>query len=139
MKAGAILALLFLMCIPAKAQPEAIPFRLVNGHVIVRCSTDMGPQDCLVDTGAQTSQVSRSLGRGLTPISQISVRGVTGNSQHATLATGSLTLGSLSVEVPVVVADLGTKEYSVILGANFFMQAGELTIDYADRELILSR
>ncbi len=104
--------------------------------MIVRCVTDIGPQNCLVDTGAETSQVSKQIGRGLTVISDISVRGVNGDSMHATLSRGTIALG-VTLEIPVVVSDLGTRDYSVIIGSDFLRNCGSVRIDYDHKLLII--
>ena len=147
--AAAVLAV-FLLFLPvaANAQPQdptttngssvAVPFKWVNGAMIVRCTTPKGEQNCLFDTGAEMSVIDPSIAKGAPMVSKILLRGVTGT-QEEEVREVSVGLGGQELNLPVVVMAQHTTEYKVILGSDFLRNLGSVQINYATETIEIGR
>jgi predicted aspartyl protease len=108
----------------------------VNGH---------GPYDFVLDTGASSSTVSRSLVRRLhlpRTGSTAHVRGVTGATVVPLVTVGRWTVGGQRLHgdsLPVIDlgGDFGTGQVSGLLGSDELRRFGAVRLDYKNERLVL--
>ncbi|HSX60966.1 MAG TPA: aspartyl protease family protein [Tahibacter sp.] len=124
-----------------------IPFRLVRDHIHVQAEVDGQPVQMLVDTGGVNILLPAAVKRlGLKTEGQLTARGTGEARADVTLGRAkSLRLGGVAFEQPLFyVIDFGRlpdvegEDFDGVVGYELFQRFG-VTIDYARRELVLTR
>jgi predicted aspartyl protease len=135
---------------PAKAGEVSVPVEVITtqGETMVLVPVRVngrGPYDFVLDTGASSSTVSRSLMRRLRlprTGNTANVRGVTGATVVPLVTVGRWTVGGQRLRgrtLPVIDlgGDFGSGQISGLLGSDELRRFGAVRLDYDNERLVL--
>ena len=125
--------------IPTEAQTHRISFKVHEGLLFIRCSTDDGPHDCLLDTGASRTVIdAHATSRPPLPDGDVA-HGVGGYKKmttvNAVIAIDGMQLGLVAAVMPLRPA----VHADVIIGEDILGYFASITIDYKNSVVVLER
>jgi hypothetical protein len=137
MRASVVVCLL-LFASSAHAKTLSVPFKTRNGLVVIRCSTDRGERECVIDTGSSGTIIDKRAVRGAL-LGSDSIGGLAGPIDMQ-VREASIWIAGVEIKSLVRVTDLRSRiGEDVLLGEDVFKQFDLVAIDYKHRVVIFQK